>query len=118
VCIASSYFDLIRAMSQGRSIVLSLNVGRRARRPVRKSGWKNRRTMTTSRDPITPAACSSGAVVIRDIGEKSTGSRNRYKIAHRRIQLKNKMLRGSYRAMRYKISCQRNLLFFWGYWHN
>ncbi len=116
--IASSYFDLIRAISKDRSIVLNLNVGRRARRPVKKNGWKNRRTKTTSREPITPAGCSSGAVVIRDIGEKSTGSRNRYKIPCRRTRWKNKMLHGSCRTMRYKISCRHNLLFFWDYWHN
>ncbi|KJR96757.1 MAG: hypothetical protein VR65_08465 [Desulfobulbaceae bacterium BRH_c16a] len=67
-------------MSKGRSIVLGLSAGRRVRRPVRKNGWKNRRIKTTSRGPITPAGFSSGAVVIRDIGEKSTGCRNRYKI--------------------------------------
>jgi len=102
--IASSCFDLIRAMSKGKSIVLGLNAGKRARRPVRKSGWKNRRTTTTSRESITCSGCSNGVRSTPDIGENGRANRNRYKRPCRRTRWKNKMLRRSCRTMRYKSS--------------
>ena len=75
VYIANNYFFLISTIDQGRSIVPSLHAGKRARLPVRRNGWTNRRTKTTSMELITPLGCNSGEWPIRKYPYKGQRAR-------------------------------------------